>query len=81
MLTGHPEASRLFKRSIAMSYPGSFTPISKERAAELADALVEELGCKDNPARIADIPIAEGHEGVRHFCVLTLLCCIFTNPF
>ena len=37
MLTGHPEASRLFKRSIAMSYPGSFTPISKERAAELAD--------------------------------------------
>lgn len=59
MLTGHPEASKLFKRAIAMSYPGSFTPISKEGAAELAEALVEELGCKDNPARIAEVPIAE----------------------
>lgn len=59
MLSGHPEASKLFKRSIALSYPGSFTPISKERATELAEALVEELGCKDNPARIADVPIAD----------------------
>lgn len=59
MLTGHPEASKLFKRSLALSYPGSYTPLSKERAAELAEALVEELGCKDNPARIADVPIAE----------------------
>jgi para-nitrobenzyl esterase len=42
-----------------LSYPGSFTPISKERATELAESLVEELGCKDNPARIADVPIAE----------------------
>ena len=41
MLTGHPEASKLFKRSIALSYPGSFTPISKERATELAESLVE----------------------------------------
>ena len=47
------------ERSIALSYPGSFTPISKERATELAEALVEELGCKDNPARIADVPIAD----------------------
>jgi len=59
MLTGHPEASKLFKRSIALSYPGSYMPTSKERAAELAETLVEELGCKDNPARIADVPIAE----------------------
>lgn len=59
MLSGHLEASKLFKRSIALSYPGSFTPISKERATELAEALVEELGCKDNPARIADVPIAD----------------------
>ena len=41
MLTGHPEASKLFKRSIALSYPGSFTPLSKERATELAESLVE----------------------------------------
>ena len=47
------------ERSIALSYPGSFTPISKERATELAEALMEELGCKDNPARIADVPIAD----------------------
>lgn len=59
MLTGHPEASKLFKRSIALSYPGSMTPISKERAAELAEALVEELGCKDTPALIADVPIED----------------------
>lgn len=59
MLMGHPEASKLFKRSLALSYPGSYIPTSKERAAELAEALVEELGCKDNPARIADVPIAE----------------------
>lgn len=59
MLTCHLEASKLFKRSIALSYSGSFTPISKEKATELEDALVEELGCKDNPTRIADVPIAK----------------------